>query len=167
LGDFQTFRHGYYRAGNRNSPVAIATGYGLDDRGSIPARSKILLFSLASRPALEPTQSPIQWEPGEYFAVGKAAGLEADHSSLSSSKVKNVGRGNFTFIIGTECQDVDWINLAEVKNAVELSCEHSNNLTIAVFCDVTPCILVKKTKVKLSLDLIKHHYVKKYGGVEV
>jgi hypothetical protein len=76
--------------GNRNIPVAIAMGYGLDDRGSIPGRSKILLFSVATRPALGPTQSPVQWEPGDYLPIGKAAVLEADHSSLSSSKVKSV-----------------------------------------------------------------------------
>jgi hypothetical protein len=33
-----------------------ATGYGLDERSSVPSRDKIFLFSTASRPALGPTQ---------------------------------------------------------------------------------------------------------------
>jgi hypothetical protein len=32
--------------------------------GLIPRRGKILLFSIASRLALGPTQPPIQWAPG-------------------------------------------------------------------------------------------------------
>jgi hypothetical protein len=46
-----------------HSSVGIATGYGLDGRVSIPGRGKIFLFSIASRPALGPTQPPIQWVP--------------------------------------------------------------------------------------------------------
>jgi hypothetical protein len=53
---------------------------------------------------------------------------------------------------------LDWINLAEVKSAVKLSCERSNNFMTVTFWDVTPCILVKN--VKLSLGLIKHHSLK-------
>jgi hypothetical protein len=40
--------------------VGLATGYGLDGQVSAPGRSKISLFSTPSRPALEPTQPPIQ-----------------------------------------------------------------------------------------------------------
>jgi hypothetical protein len=49
---------------NRDSAVGIATVYGLDDnRGRIssPGRVKNFLLSASSRPALGPTQSPIQW----------------------------------------------------------------------------------------------------------
>jgi hypothetical protein len=40
---------------SRDSSLGIATGYELDDRGSIPGRGKIFLFSIAYRPALGPT----------------------------------------------------------------------------------------------------------------
>jgi hypothetical protein len=46
-----------------DSSVGIATGYRQDGRGSIRGRGKIFLFSTASRPALGPTQPPIQWVP--------------------------------------------------------------------------------------------------------
>jgi hypothetical protein len=64
---------------SRDSIVGIATGYGLDNRGvgsSNPGRVKNFLFSMSSRPALGPTQHPIQWVPGV-----KWPGCEADHSS--------------------------------------------------------------------------------------
>jgi hypothetical protein len=62
---------------SRDSPVGIATGYGLDDRGvgvRVPVGSRI--FSMSSRPALGPTEPPIQWLTGV-----KRPGREADHTS--------------------------------------------------------------------------------------
>jgi hypothetical protein len=48
----------------RNSSVGIATGYGMDDQGSLsPGGGKKFHFSMSSRPAVGPTQSPIQWVP--------------------------------------------------------------------------------------------------------
>jgi hypothetical protein len=50
---------------------------------------EILLFTTASRPALGPTQPPIQWVPG-FLSLGiKRPGSEADHSSPSSALIKN------------------------------------------------------------------------------
>jgi hypothetical protein len=65
------------------------SGYGLDDRGSIPGRAESSLAS-ASRPVLGPTQPPIQWVPGGPFPGGKARPeRDADHLSPSSAEVMN------------------------------------------------------------------------------
>jgi hypothetical protein len=66
-------------------------GYGLDGRGSIPDRGKILLFCAASRPALGPTQHPIYWVPDALSPRVKRPGREADHSLPSSAEVKDGG----------------------------------------------------------------------------
>jgi hypothetical protein len=50
---------------------------------------RIFLFATASRPALGPTQPSIQWVAGDISPGVKRPGREADHSSLSSAKVKN------------------------------------------------------------------------------
>jgi hypothetical protein len=44
-----------------------------------------------SRPALGPTQPPIQWIPGNLFPGLKRGERETDHSLPSSAEVKNVG----------------------------------------------------------------------------
>ena len=47
--------------GGPGSSVGIATDYGLDGPGSSPGGDEIFR---PSRPALEPTQSPVKWVPG-------------------------------------------------------------------------------------------------------
>jgi hypothetical protein len=49
----------------------------------------LVLFATASRPALGPTQPPIQWVPGALSLEVKQPGREADHSPPSSGEVKN------------------------------------------------------------------------------
>ena len=56
----------------RDSSVGIATRYGLDGPGIESRWGRD--FPHPSRPALRPTQPPIQWVPG-LFAGGKAAGV--------------------------------------------------------------------------------------------
>ena len=66
------------------SVVGIATGYGLDGPG-IGSRCGRDLPHL-SRPALGPTQPPVQWVPG--FSRGKERpGRDADPSPPSSAVV--------------------------------------------------------------------------------
>jgi hypothetical protein len=50
---------------------------------------EIFLFTTASRPALEPTQPPIHWVPGTLSLGVKRPGREAEHSSPSSTELKN------------------------------------------------------------------------------
>jgi hypothetical protein len=49
----------------------------------------IFLFTTASRQALGPTQSPVQWVPGALSLGVKRSAREADHSHPSSSEIKN------------------------------------------------------------------------------
>jgi hypothetical protein len=75
----------------RDSLVGITTGYELDDRegrSSSPGRDNNFVFSISSRPALGPTQPPIQWVPGALFPGVKRPGSEADHSPPATAEVK-------------------------------------------------------------------------------
>jgi hypothetical protein len=80
-----------YISKSRGSPVGIALAYGLDDLGSrvrFLAGLGIFLFTTASRMALGLTQPPIQWVPGAFSMGVNRPGREVDHSSLSSTEVK-------------------------------------------------------------------------------
>jgi hypothetical protein len=68
----------------------IELGYGLDNRG-FESRQELGIFLLTteSRPALRPTQLPIQWVPGSLFMGVKRPRSEAEHSLPSSAEVKN------------------------------------------------------------------------------
>jgi hypothetical protein len=64
--------HGYQNIWSRGSSGSIVSDYGLDNRVSIPDRGRGFFFQApASRPALGPTQPPIQWVPGVLSAVVK------------------------------------------------------------------------------------------------
>jgi hypothetical protein len=76
---------------SQDSAVGIATGYGLDDQGvrvRVPRGGKNFHFSLSSRPALGPTQPPIQWVPGPLSPGVKWPGREANNSAPTSAEVK-------------------------------------------------------------------------------
>jgi hypothetical protein len=49
---------------------------------------EISVFTTASRPALRPTQPPIQWVPAALSLGVKRPGREADHSPPCSAEVK-------------------------------------------------------------------------------
>jgi hypothetical protein len=58
---------------------------------SIPGKGKIVLFSIAFRPALRPTQPPIQRVPVVISPGLKRPGHEAQHFHPSIAEVKKVG----------------------------------------------------------------------------
>jgi hypothetical protein len=49
----------------------------------------MFLLTTASRPALGPTQPPIEWVPGALSVGVKLSGREANHSPPSSAEVNN------------------------------------------------------------------------------
>jgi hypothetical protein len=63
----------------------------LRGRSSSPGRVKNFLFSTSSRPAVGPTQPPIQWVRGALSPGVKRPGREADHLTSFSAGVKNCG----------------------------------------------------------------------------
>jgi hypothetical protein len=79
---------------DRGSSVSIVSGYGLDDRAievRFPDKDK-RIFPLVSvcRPALGPTQPPVQWVPGGPFPGAKAQPRrDADRSPPSSAEAEN------------------------------------------------------------------------------
>ena len=54
-------RYGTFYMRGTGSSVGIVTDYGLDGPGSNPGGDEIFR---PSRPAVRPTQHPVQWEPG-------------------------------------------------------------------------------------------------------
>jgi hypothetical protein len=74
----------YSRIGSRYST-------GLDGQGSIPGSAIFLLFFTASRPALGPTQPPVQWVLGAISPGVKRTGRETDHPPTSTAEFKNGG----------------------------------------------------------------------------
>jgi hypothetical protein len=73
----------------RDISVCIATGYGLDGRGSMSIRGKFFIYSTAFRPTLVSTQPPIQWVQGALSLGIKWTRRETDYSPPSSAEVNN------------------------------------------------------------------------------
>jgi hypothetical protein len=71
-----------YRSRDSSVVRRWATGWMIE--GSNPGKGWEFFFSpLASRPALGPTQPPIQWERGAVSLGIKRSGCQADHSAPS------------------------------------------------------------------------------------
>jgi hypothetical protein len=75
----------------------------------------MFLFTTAFRPALGPTQSPIQWVTGALSLGVKLPRREADHSPPSSAEVRNAWSYTSTSAICLHC--VVW---SELKVQAEL-----------------------------------------------
>jgi hypothetical protein len=75
------------------SSGSIVSDYGLGDRAievRSPAGARIFPLVSVSRPALGPTQPPVQWVPGVLsLGVKRGRGRDADHSPPSSAEVEN------------------------------------------------------------------------------
>jgi hypothetical protein len=68
---------------------STALGYKLEDRRFESRQGLgIFLFTTATRPALGPTQPPVQWLPGALSVGIKRPGHEGDRSPPPSAKVK-------------------------------------------------------------------------------
>jgi hypothetical protein len=76
---------------SRGSAIGKVNGYGLDVRRvgvRVPAGPIIFHFSVSFRPALEPTQPPVQWVQLTFSQGVKRPVPEAGHSRSTSAKVK-------------------------------------------------------------------------------
>jgi len=69
----------------RDNVVGIATRYGLDGLGIESQWGRGV--ALPTRPALGPTQPPVQWASG-YFRGGKRPGRDAGHPLSTSAEIK-------------------------------------------------------------------------------
>jgi hypothetical protein len=101
----------------------------LDNHGSISGKDNEGIFSFfatASRPALGPSQPPIQWVPGNILRGIKRSGREADHSSLPSTEVKNV----WSYTSTPTHLFMAWYLI-----------KHRDNVTFLLYMDVKLCVI--------------------------
>jgi hypothetical protein len=76
-----------------DSVVSITTGYKIGrpwGQSLSHGNVKNFLFSMSSKPALGPTQPPIEWVPGALPSGVKWQGRESDDSSPISAEVKKM-----------------------------------------------------------------------------
>jgi hypothetical protein len=71
-----TYLCGVINTISRDSLVCIATGYGLDDLGSVPGKGRKFVSS-----ELQPTQPLIQWVPWALSLGVKLPERETDHTA--------------------------------------------------------------------------------------
>jgi hypothetical protein len=74
---------------SRDSSVSIVTRLRAGRPGFDSGQGKRIFLVTVSRPAVGPTQPPIQWAPGAVSPGVKRPGREADHSHPSNAVVKN------------------------------------------------------------------------------
>jgi hypothetical protein len=78
---------------SRGSSVSIVSDYGLDDRAievRSPAGAEDFPLTSVSRPALGPTQPPVQWVPGVLSpGVKRGRGVMLTTNPQSSAEVVN------------------------------------------------------------------------------
>jgi hypothetical protein len=90
---------------SRDSSVVQHWACGLDGRWfEFRKGLGIFLFTIAFRPALGPTQPPIQWAPRALSLGVKWLGCEADHSPPSSAAVKNA----WSYTSTPQCAFMAW-----------------------------------------------------------
>jgi hypothetical protein len=77
---------------SRKNSVGIANRLRVEQPGfDFWQRQEIFLFSMESRPALKPTQSPIQWVLWALSPEIKQQWRDIEHSTPSSAEVKKDG----------------------------------------------------------------------------
>jgi hypothetical protein len=98
----------------------IAQGYSARLRARwsgvrVPEGLGIFILTTASRPALGPTQLPIQWVPGALPLGIKLLGRQTDHSPPSSAEVKNswsyISTPQYAFMVWCWVKKSRWATL--------------------------------------------------------
>jgi hypothetical protein len=98
--DFFFFFFFHIMTGSGDSSVGIATGYGLDTRGSILGRGKrfLLLDSVHTDSVAHPAS--IKMGTGGPFTDGKSGGgRETDHSPPSSAESSRNSTPQYSFMV--------------------------------------------------------------------
>jgi hypothetical protein len=107
----------------------IALGYGLDDGGfDFRQGLGIFLFITASRPALGPTLSPIQWVKGVLSLGVNRLGREADLSRPSSTEVKECLELYFHFPVRVDGVVMSRCHFDCMSYLVRVTCDDSHDI---------------------------------------